>query len=721
MGVVERGDSGDHRNVGSILRSWALALLLVVLVAASAATGAARAGTGFFVGFADDSTKWYGAPAASAARALGAKALRFTLLWSPGETTLSDADASGLRAAVSAATGLRPILVVYGANAADAPQDDASRDDYCSFVRSALQQVPQVNDVEIWIEPNKQAFWKPQFDADGHSVAPAAYEALLARCWDVLHAFRPGVNVIGPATSSNGNDDPNAGSNVSHSPGNFIRRLGDAYRASGRTLPILDTIGTHVYGANSAERPWKQHPGGTMIGEGDWGKLMQNLHAAFDGTAQPVPGQCVGGRCVSIWYLEDGFQTAVDPSKARFYHGTESDQHALPPVAGAASSSADGAAPDQATQIADAVRLAACQPYVGAFFNFELVDEPDLRGWQSGVFWADLSAKPSYFAFRSAFTSASAGAADCSGIPGLPSAAAAAPEATIDSGPSGTSAGRVTFAFSAGGGTVAGFQCSLDGAAYAPCSSPRSYSLPSGRHTFRVRVVDATGDVDASPAATAWTVDATPPDTSVGGGPTTFRLAATEPASFECSLDGAAYAPCSSPLLLRGLAPGAHRLAVSAIDAVGNVDPTPALVTWKLAGAAAAAGPAGDDFADAITLTGASGSVSADTTAATREPGEPTILGNQGGHSLWFRWTAPASGPVTFDTVGSAFDTQLAVWRGAALASLTAVAEDDDHGGNRTSRVSFDAVAGTTYEIQVDGFAGTTGPSWFGALALNWR
>ena len=72
---------------------------------------------------------------------------------------------------------------------------------------------------------------------------------------------------------------------------------------------------------------------------------------------------------------------------------------AVPPVV------ADDAEPwvrDQARQIRDALLLARCQPHVGAFFNFELLDEDRLAGWQSGVLWRDGTHKPSYDAFRDA-------------------------------------------------------------------------------------------------------------------------------------------------------------------------------------------------------------------------------------------------------------------------------------------------------------------------------
>jgi hypothetical protein len=57
---------------------------------------------------------------------------------------------------------------------------------------------------------------------------------------------------------------------------------------------------------------------------------------------------------------------------------------------------------EQASQLRAALRLAASQPRVTAWFNFLLWDEPRLEGWQSGLYWADGSAKPSAAAFRAA-------------------------------------------------------------------------------------------------------------------------------------------------------------------------------------------------------------------------------------------------------------------------------------------------------------------------------
>lgn len=85
------------------------------------------------------------------------------------------------------------------------------------------------------------------------------------------------------------------------------------------------------------------------------------------------------------------------------------------------------------------------------------------------------------------------------------------PETTITSGPSGTTsstAASFEFSSSEAGST---FECGLDGAAYAACTSPTAYSdLAPGSHTFGVRATDAAGNVDVTPATRTWTID-TPP------------------------------------------------------------------------------------------------------------------------------------------------------------------------------------------------------------------
>jgi hypothetical protein len=128
--------------------------------------------------------------------------------------------------------------------------------------------------------------------------------------------------------------------------------------------------------------------------------------------------------------------------------------------------------------------------------------------------------------------------------------------------------------------------------------------------------------------------------------------------------------------------------------------------------------PANDDFAGAWTLAGMSGGTNGYTIGASKEPGEPAHASDVGGHSVWYNWIAPASGPVNFNTVGSSFDTTLAVYTGDVVTSLSFVAANDDDtaAGVHTSRLSFNAIAGTTYRIAIDGYGGD-----FGTYNLNWN
>ena len=122
--------------------------------------------------------------------------------------------------------------------------------------------------------------------------------------------------------------------------------------------------------------------------------------------------------------------------------------------------------------------------------------------------------------------------------------------------------------------------------------------------------------------------------------------------------------------------------------------------------------PLNDDFADAQDLSDPVGIVGGVTVDATKETGEPDHAGDPGGSSIWYRWTAPASGRVTFSTEFSDFDTLLAAYTGSAVDALTGVASNDDANGLPTSEITFDAVQGTTYSIAIDGAGGDSGSSW---------
>ncbi|NES82963.1 MAG: hypothetical protein F6K10_17025, partial [Moorea sp. SIO2B7] len=134
--------------------------------------------------------------------------------------------------------------------------------------------------------------------------------------------------------------------------------------------------------------------------------------------------------------------------------------------------------------------------------------------------------------------------------------------------------------------------------------------------------------------------------------------------------------------------------------------------------------PGNDNFVDSLKISGNSISVNATNVDATGEAGEPDHAsfqfgGNSGNpdnfNSVWWNWTASANGVVTIDTIGSGYDTTLGVYTGSAVNGLTEIASNDDGIGIfPQSQVIFNAVAGQTYQIAVDGWSSAQGE-----IALN--
>lgn len=113
--------------------------------------------------------------------------------------------------------------------------------------------------------------------------------------------------------------------------------------------------------------------------------------------------------------------------------------------------------------------------------------------------------------------------------------------------------------------------------------------------------------------------------------------------------------------------------------------------------------PFNDDFASPAVFSGEFGASRAGIQFAARETGEPAHGGAGGNGSVWWQWTAPRSGSVSFDTRGTAGDTLLGIYTGTALSNLVQVAANDDESDSlRTSKVTFNAVSGTTYYLAVD-------------------
>jgi Ca2+-binding RTX toxin-like protein len=123
--------------------------------------------------------------------------------------------------------------------------------------------------------------------------------------------------------------------------------------------------------------------------------------------------------------------------------------------------------------------------------------------------------------------------------------------------------------------------------------------------------------------------------------------------------------------------------------------------------------PVNDNFANRIVLSGATVSTTGTNVGSTSEAGEPADVFGFHQDSVWWSWTAPTSGLVGINLIGSSYDTTLQIYTGSSLASLSLVGENDDYFGLQ-SNVSFSATAGVTYQIKVDGYG-----SGIGSIALN--
>jgi hypothetical protein len=326
------------------------------------------------VGAVDDSAKWAPDPAVPMRRAqdAGFGAVVFSAVWKRGAEAAQDLPPLRRAVAAAVAAHVEPVLAVYQLSSST-PADAGDRNAFAGYAAALVAALPGVHEVIVGNEPNLNLFWLPQFDASGGDAAAPAYERLLAATYDALKRVDGNLTVVGGALAPRGGDDP-AAARQTHSPTQFIRDLGAAYRASGRTRPLMDAFSMHVYGESPRIPPTLAHPHTTSIGIVDYPKLVALLGRAFDGTAQ-------AGSTLPVVYGEYGVETVVPPDKRSAYTGRE----VVPAV-------------DPQTQARfydEAIGLAACQQTVTALFLFQVADDPALTGLQSGLYYADGSPKPS--------------------------------------------------------------------------------------------------------------------------------------------------------------------------------------------------------------------------------------------------------------------------------------------------------------------------------------
>ena len=314
--------------------------------------------------YADDGGAWFDKMLAGA----NLTEERWTLAFDPKNPTQIDELPFLLRAAPQAQKdGIHVVLALYSR-----PARSHNAKYFCGWAAMVAASVQQwgINDFIVWNEPNTALYWSPQ-----NASAPAAYEALLARCYDSIHRVDPVARVIGFGLSPRSNGPSQT------APIPFIEAVGAAYRASGRTKPIMDQMSIHPYPNPSSptDGPDVGYANTEDYGIPNLARVKQAIYDAFHGTAQPTT---LDGLTFRIDELGWQTNTAAYP---QYFH-----RENVPVVS----------EQTQAAYIQQTVdTYFACDPTVTDVEWFLLVDEPTRNGknqqglsvgggWQSGLLTA---------------------------------------------------------------------------------------------------------------------------------------------------------------------------------------------------------------------------------------------------------------------------------------------------------------------------------------------
>jgi hypothetical protein len=370
-----------------------MGLLVVVLGVGAATVGSARGlagqvGGGPLFGVAEDAPLFAsdgGAADYASLLKLGMGEDRLTVLYE-GDSSIKNQTLLDAAVAAAKTAGVNVILSLYQDPSGPSGAQAAAPGAFCQWVGTVAARYPSITDFIIGNEVNTTRFWSPQHTPADQNAGADGYEALLAQCYDTLKGINPNIQVIGMGLS------PRAVDSNSTAPLTFIREVGAAYKASGRTRPIMDKLGVHPYPDPNANPPWPPLVGYqnvTFYGIWQLDRVKQAVYDAFNGTAQPTT--LTGLRLVVD---EIGYQS--NETGNPLYTGVESS----PTVSEAT----------QASYYALIVRIYECDPSVSSVLFFHLVDETNLNvtptsgGWQSGLEHPDGSPKPSYTAVQQAIS-----------------------------------------------------------------------------------------------------------------------------------------------------------------------------------------------------------------------------------------------------------------------------------------------------------------------------
>ena len=323
--------------------------------------------------------------------ALGLKQSVMTTRFMPSDpTTIQDGEALDRAIPVAELAGLHVALAVYPYPPREIEDGTATPAAFATWLTLVAQRYPTVHQYVVMNEPNQPAFMRPQFGPTGKNVSAARAGAFLAAGYDALKAVDPTIQVIGLGLSPRGNDQPTATSNVSTSPVRFLAALGAWYRATGRTLPLMDGLSFHPY-PDQAIDPLDRGYHWPKAGFANLDRIKQAMWDAFRETAQPTT---VNG--LKLYLDEVGWQ--VDTSTLTGYTGTENVR-----------------VTDDVTQAQvywELVHDAACDPQIAEVNIFGFYDDsPRDSGFQAALNHVDGTPRASAAAVQAAIADSAAGCA----------------------------------------------------------------------------------------------------------------------------------------------------------------------------------------------------------------------------------------------------------------------------------------------------------------------
>jgi hypothetical protein len=314
-----------------------------------------------------------------------------------------------------------------------------------AWTASVAAAFPSIHQFVVMNECNQDLFINPQWMSNASNSTPDKSTVnqsaevcgrALAAAYDALHAQNSSNFVWGIGLSPRGNDQPDASSNSSTKPVTFLHALGAWFTAfaakTHRTAPLMDGFDDHPYPIPQSLPFAQGYADPLEASVSNLPRIYQAFYDGFKGSPQRTIGQQAGGG-LKVSLNETGIQTAPG-SHASAYTGTESSAN-----------SAGGVIPPydsetyQATWYTQMLNLVACDPNVAVVNIFHLIDESDLTGWQSGLYFADQQPKQSASAVAN-WISTTHG--NCTGTESsfMPTSAAGATTTTTTTGAPGKTA-----------------------------------------------------------------------------------------------------------------------------------------------------------------------------------------------------------------------------------------------------------------------------------------